>query len=64
MPTLVLHGRDDTLITPGGGEATAAAIPNADLLVLSHMGHDLPRELWPTIVDSVTLHTDRAMVGV
>jgi pimeloyl-ACP methyl ester carboxylesterase len=64
VPTLVLHGRDDTLITPGGGEATAAAMPNADLLVLSHMGHDLPRELWPTIVDAVTLHTERAVVGV
>jgi pimeloyl-ACP methyl ester carboxylesterase len=64
VPTLVLHGRDDTLITPGGGEATAAAMPNADLLILSHMGHDLPRPLWPTIVDQLALHTERAVVEV
>ena len=64
IPTLVLHGRDDTLITPGGGEATAAALPNSDLLLLSHMGHDLPRPLWPTIVDAVIGHTERAVVKV
>lgn len=49
VPTLVVHGRDDTLITPDAGEATAAAIPGAALLYLSDMGHDLPEPLWPII---------------
>lgn len=49
VPALVVHGRDDTLITPDGGEATAAAIPGAALLYLSDMGHDLPEPLWPVI---------------
>ncbi len=61
-PALVIHGRDDQLITPGGGEATAAALPNGDLLLLANMGHDLPKPLWPVIIDAVIGHTDRAVV--
>ena len=62
MPALVIHGRDDQLITPGGGEATAAALPNGDLLLLANMGHDLPKPLWPVIIDAIIGHTDRAVV--
>ena len=53
VPTLVLHGRDDTLISPEGGEATAESIPGARLLLVSDMGHDVPRQLWPVIVDAI-----------
>ena len=60
MPTLVIHGRDDTLITPSGGTLTAEAIPEASLLLLAHMGHDLPEPLWPVIVDAVISHTVHA----
>ena len=61
VPTLVIHGRDDTLITPSGGTLTAEAIPEASLLLLAHMGHDLPEPLWPVIVDAVISHTDHAI---
>jgi pimeloyl-ACP methyl ester carboxylesterase len=60
VPTLVIHGRDDTLITPPGGQATADAIPGANLLLLADMGHDLPPQLWPVIVDAVISHTSYA----
>jgi pimeloyl-ACP methyl ester carboxylesterase len=53
VPTLVIHGRDDTLITPSGGEATAEAIPGANLLLVADMGHDLPQALWPLIVGAI-----------
>jgi len=53
IPALVIHGRDDTLITPGGGTATADAIPGAHLLLVSDMGHDLPPPLWPLIVSAI-----------
>ncbi len=56
VPTLVIHGRDDTLITPGGGEATAAMIPGSKLLVLADMGHDLPRPLWPVFAEAIGGH--------
>ncbi len=50
MPTLVLHGLDDTLIAPDGGERTAEIIPGAKLVMLEDMGHDLPEPLWPRYV--------------
>ncbi len=54
---LVIHGLADPLITPSGGEATARAIPNAELLILDEMGHDLPRPLWDTFVATIARHT-------
>lgn len=56
-PTLVIHGRADRLIDVSGGEATAAAIPGARLLVLDEMGHDLPEPLWPQLIDAIAGHT-------
>ena len=53
VPTLVVHGLDDTLISPTGGERTVELIPNARLLLLDDMGHDLPRPLWPIFVAAV-----------
>ena len=57
VPTLVIHGTDDTLIHPSGGEATATAIPGARLLMVDDMGHDHPPALWPLLVDAITGHT-------
>jgi pimeloyl-ACP methyl ester carboxylesterase len=53
VPTLVIHGRQDPLVTLSGGEATAKAVPGADLLVFGQMGHDLPRRYWPQIADAI-----------
>jgi pimeloyl-ACP methyl ester carboxylesterase len=59
VPTLVVHGTADTLVQPSGGERTAEVIPNATLVVVDGMGHDLPEPLWPRIVDLVTDHASR-----
>jgi pimeloyl-ACP methyl ester carboxylesterase len=59
-PTLVIHGKDDKLISQSGGKATARAIPGARLLLLDDMGHDLPRPLWPKIVDAIVDNSKRA----
>jgi len=59
-PTLVIHGADDPLITVGGGEATAAAVPGAELVILDGMGHDLPRQLWPRIIAAIVKNAERA----
>jgi pimeloyl-ACP methyl ester carboxylesterase len=56
VPALVIHGHDDTLITPGGGTATAEAIPGAHLLLVADMGHDLPPPLWPLLVPAILGH--------
>lgn len=42
VPSLVIHGLDDTLVRPSGGLATAKALPNSRLLMFPRMGHDLP----------------------
>ncbi len=57
VPTLVIHGLDDTLIDPSGGERTAELVPGAGLLLVPDMGHDRPRELWPQLIDAVVAHT-------
>jgi pimeloyl-ACP methyl ester carboxylesterase len=53
VPTTVIHGRADPLVPFRGGRATARAIPGARLIPVDGMGHDLPREVWPTIVQAV-----------
>ncbi len=53
LPFLVIHGRSDELIDWSGGLATAEAVPNADLIVLAQMGHDMPPSLLPQIADGI-----------
>jgi pimeloyl-ACP methyl ester carboxylesterase len=53
LPATVIHGDSDPLVNVSGGRSTAAAIPGAKLLILPGMGHDLPRELWPQIIDAI-----------
>ena len=59
-PTLVIHGSADTLIRPSGGRATAKAISGARLLEIPGMGHDLPRDTWPQILDAIADNAARA----
>ncbi len=60
-PALVVHGEADPLIQLPGGQATAAALPDAELLVLPGMGHDLPRGIWPTLVAAISGLAQRAV---
>jgi pimeloyl-ACP methyl ester carboxylesterase len=57
IPTLVLHGRLDTLVQRSGGERTAELVPGANLVLIGDMGHDLPEPLWPFIVAVIAAHT-------
>lgn len=58
VPTLVIHGQDDTLIDPSGGRRTAELVPDAQLLLVEDMGHDRPRALWSRLVDAIHEHTE------
>jgi pimeloyl-ACP methyl ester carboxylesterase len=55
----VIHGDHDLLVDISGGRATAAAIPDARLVVVSGMGHDLPPGHWPQIHDAIVETTAR-----
>jgi pimeloyl-ACP methyl ester carboxylesterase len=60
VPTLVIHGVADKMVHASGGRATAAAIPDAELLLIEGMGHDLPPALFSTFVDAIERTAARA----
>jgi len=56
----VIHGSTDRMVARSGGEATAKAIPGAQLKIVDGMGHDLPEAAWPELVDAITGHAQAA----
>jgi pimeloyl-ACP methyl ester carboxylesterase len=56
----VIHGTDDPLVPFRGGVATARAIPGSEFVAIPGMGHDLPREIWPRLIEAVAKNEDRA----
>jgi pimeloyl-ACP methyl ester carboxylesterase len=55
-PTLVIHGDSDPLVPVEGGIDTAESIPDAGLLVIEGMGHDLPPSLAPKVIEAIVAH--------
>jgi pimeloyl-ACP methyl ester carboxylesterase len=53
IPTLVIHGDHDPLVPPENGRQTAAALPNARLIMIQGMGHALPEQVWPEVIDAI-----------
>jgi pimeloyl-ACP methyl ester carboxylesterase len=60
VPTLVVHGDADPLVGLSGGQATAKAIPGAELLVIPGLGHSLPEEVWPQVTQAMAANARRA----
>lgn len=60
VPTLVIHGSIDTLITVSGGQRTAEVIPGAEYVEIEGMGHDIPITELPHVVQLVTMHAAAA----
>ena len=56
IPALVIHGTVDPLVRPVAGKDTADSIPGAKLLMIERMGHALPIELWPQVIDAIVTH--------
>lgn len=54
-PTVVIHGLADKLMRPSGGKAVADAIDRARLVLFEGMGHDLPEELWDSVISELTM---------
>ena len=52
-PTLVIHGADDPLVSLAAGQDTAASIPGARLVVFDRMGHAMPIETWPRMIEEI-----------
>ncbi|MEG3088297.1 alpha/beta fold hydrolase [Sphingomonas sp. PB4P5] len=59
VPTLVVHGDDDPLISPTAGREVAKVIPGATFLPVAGMGHTIePRDI-PTILAAIQMNAAR-----
>ena len=59
IPTLVIHGDADPLIPVEAGRDTAEAISGAELLIIEGMGHSIPDEVSPQIINAIVKHTKK-----
>jgi pimeloyl-ACP methyl ester carboxylesterase len=53
MPTLVIHGNEDPLITEATALAYAAQIPHVTYLALDGIGHEIPAGIIPTVLSAI-----------
>ena len=60
VPTTILHGDGDRLISPVASKALHDAMPDSRLRIFEGMGHELPRPLWPDIVAELVANARRA----
>ena len=60
MPSLVVHGSADRMVHVSGGRATARSLLGSELLIIDGMGHDLPRDLFDTVIDAIDRTIQRA----
>ena len=52
-PTLVMHGKDDTLIPIAHGEYTAELIKGSKFIAFDGMGHNMPPAVLPAMVSNM-----------
>jgi pimeloyl-ACP methyl ester carboxylesterase len=60
VPTLVIHGVSDILVPIENGRLVASAVPGSRLVEIEGMGHDLPRRVWPQLLDEIVELSERA----
>lgn len=59
-PTLVIHGREDPLVPLGCAEDVKNSIPGTEMIVIDGMGHDIPDEAVPIMVEAIVKNAKRA----
>ncbi|MGE7879126.1 alpha/beta fold hydrolase [Peribacillus muralis] len=59
VPVLIIHGTEDPALPYEHGLALKKAIPQATLVTLDGSGHEVHREDWDEIIDSVSKLTSR-----
>ena len=60
VPTLLVHGDADGLISPDGSRELHRTIPGSELWIVDGMGHELPQELWPRFTDRIVANARSA----
>lgn len=64
LPTLVLHGSDDTLIPPAHGRRIAECIPGAVYHEIAGWGHDMPPDVIPRLHELIVPFIDKVERGL
>jgi pimeloyl-ACP methyl ester carboxylesterase len=60
VPTIVIHGDADPLVSVEAGKDIANTVPGAELKIMQGMGHDLPHgEAWVHIAKDLIVHTKK-----
>ena len=62
VPTAVIHGTDDPLVLPKGGQETADAVSEAELVYIYGIAHTIKKKDWPAILDAISDLEKRAGV--
>jgi pimeloyl-ACP methyl ester carboxylesterase len=63
VPTLVVHGTADPMFPLAHGQSLAVEIPDARLVTLAGVGHEVPPpQLWATLVAEIAQHTSSDVV--
>ncbi|SFI06379.1 MULTISPECIES: alpha/beta fold hydrolase [unclassified Bacillus (in: firmicutes)] len=57
VPSLVIHGTEDTILPYEHGLALAKELPNASLLTLEGTGHEIHFDDWDKIINAISSHT-------
>ncbi len=60
IPTIVIHGSEDPFNLIEAGKDIATSIPGAELLILDGMGHSLPREVLPRIINALVRNSKKS----
>ena len=56
IPSLVIHGDADPMVPVECGIDTANSIPEAELMIIKGMGHDLPLAVTPQVIEAIVRH--------
>ncbi|MFG6178461.1 alpha/beta fold hydrolase [Halomonas sp. THAF12] len=60
LPCLIIHGDEDPLVPPACGRDTANSIPGSRYLLVTGMGHDLPKALHRNLVTHIHAFFEQA----
>ena len=60
VPALVIHGTEDAILPLDHGIAVADGIADSKRMIMDGVGHEIPEELLPEIVDEIVANIERA----
>jgi pimeloyl-ACP methyl ester carboxylesterase len=60
VPTLVIHGTEDAILPLDHGIAVADGITDSKRMIMEGVGHEIPEELLPEIINEIVTNINRA----